>query len=83
MFIMLQEGLKTQRGRMFSSIVWAIGLDQKVILYPIKKLAAVSPTDQFSVESCWFYMQDGPGCECKFREQGIHQETCLSCRERD
>ena len=68
---------------MFSSIVGAISLDQKVMLYPIEKLAAVSPTDQFSVESCWFYMQDGPGCEYKFRETGIHQEACLSCHKRD
>ena len=45
------RGIKTQRGRMFSSIIGAIGLDQKVMLYPIKKLAAVSPTDHFSVES--------------------------------
>ena len=60
MFIMSREGLKTQCSRMFSSIFGAIGLDEKVILYPIKKLAAVSPTYQFSVESRWFYMQDGP-----------------------
>ena len=53
------------------------------MLYPIKKLAAASPRDQFSVESRWFYMQDGPGCEYKFRETGIHQEACLSCHERD
>ena len=83
MFIMSREGLKTQCGRMFSSIDGAIGLDQRVMLFPIKKLAAASPTDQFSVESRWFYMQDGPGCEYEFREPGIHQETCLSCCERD
>ena len=57
---MLREGLKTQCGRMFSSIAGANCLDQKVMLYPIKKLAALSPTDQFSVELYWFYIQDGP-----------------------
>ena len=35
MFIMSREGLKTQPGQMFSCIVGAICLDQKVMLYPI------------------------------------------------
>ena len=53
------------------------------MLYHNKNLPTVIPTDQFSVESHWIYMQDGPGCEYKFREPGIHQETCFSCRGRD
>ena len=62
---------------------WGHWLRSKGYALSYEKAAALSPTDQFSVESRWFYMQDGPGCEYKFREPGIHQETCLSCREMD